>query len=100
MHPDMFRTRATKQPNGSMRLLEDIPSPEALTAYGGRFVITKEPQVLMDGLVYVSGEIPRITPFEKGFLGQHRKTLDGTGWELDELIMDERFLAVNVAHKG
>ena len=29
-HPDMFRTRATKMPNGSMRLLEDVPSVETL----------------------------------------------------------------------
>jgi len=48
----------------------------------------------------VSGEIPRVTPFERGLPGQHRRTLDGTGWELDELIMDERFVAVNVAGKG
>ena len=26
--------------------------------------------------------------------------LDGAGWELDELVMDERFVAVNVAGKG
>jgi hypothetical protein len=50
-----------------------------------------------DGLAYVSGEIPRITPFESGLPGQHRKTLDGMGWELDELIMDERFVAANFA---
>ena len=41
-----------------------------------------------------------MTGFEKGLPGQYRKTLDGEGWELDELVMDERFLAVNVAHKG
>ena len=99
-HPDMFRTRAAKQPNGSMRLMEDVPSIDALTAYGARVVNTKEPQLLLDGVAYVSGEIPRVTTFERGLLGQHRKTLDGTGWEADELIMDERFVAVNVASKG
>jgi 7,8-dihydropterin-6-yl-methyl-4-(beta-D-ribofuranosyl)aminobenzene 5'-phosphate synthase len=99
-HPDMFRTRAMKQPNGSMRLMEDVPSTEALTANGALVVIAKEPQLPLDGMAYVSGEIPRVTPFERGLPGQHRKTLDGTGWELDELIMDERFVAVNVARKG
>jgi 7,8-dihydropterin-6-yl-methyl-4-(beta-D-ribofuranosyl)aminobenzene 5'-phosphate synthase len=99
-HPDMFRTRAMKQPNGSMRLMEDVPSVEALTANGARVVVAKEPQLPLDGMAYVSGEIPRVTPFERGLPGQHRKTLDGTGWELDELIMDERFVAVNVAQKG
>jgi 7,8-dihydropterin-6-yl-methyl-4-(beta-D-ribofuranosyl)aminobenzene 5'-phosphate synthase len=99
-HPDMFRTRAMKQPNGSMRLMEDVPSAEAVTAHGARVVVAKEPQLPLDGMAYVSGEIPRVTPFERGLPGQHRKTLDGTGWELDELIMDERFVAVNVAQKG
>ena len=99
-HPDMFRTRAQKLPNGAMRLFEDVPSIAALTAYGARVVNATEAQLLLDGMAHVSGEIPRVTPFERGFPGQHRKTLDGAGWELDELIMDERFLAVNVAGKG
>jgi 7,8-dihydropterin-6-yl-methyl-4-(beta-D-ribofuranosyl)aminobenzene 5'-phosphate synthase len=41
-----------------------------------------------------------VTPFETGLPGQHRRTLDRRGWELDELIMDERFIAVHVAGKG
>ena len=99
-HPDMFRTRATKTPNGSMRLLEDVPSSEMLEAYGAKVISTTEPQLLLDGLACVSGEIPRVTDFERGLPGQHRRTLDGQRWELDELVMDERFVAVNVAGKG
>jgi 7,8-dihydropterin-6-yl-methyl-4-(beta-D-ribofuranosyl)aminobenzene 5'-phosphate synthase len=100
VHPDMFRTRASKQPNGTMRLMEDVPSIDALTNEGAMVVNTTEAQVLLDGMAFVSGEIPRVTSFETGLPGQHRKRLDGSGWELDELIMDERFLAVNVAGKG
>ena len=99
-HPDMFRTRATKMANGSMRLLEDVPSKEALEAHGAEVINTTEPQLLLDGLACVSGEIPRVTDFERGLPGQHRRTLDGRGWELDELVMDERFVAVNVSGKG
>ncbi len=99
-HPDMFRTRAAKMPDGSMRLLEDVPGADTLSAFGAEVVNTREPQVLMDGMAFVSGEIPRVTAFEKGLPGQHRKTLDGKGWELDELVLDERFVAVNVAGKG
>ena len=99
-HPDMFRTRATKFGNDSMRLMEDVPSIQALIAHGAHVINTTEAQVLLDGMAYVSGEIPRRTAFERGLKGQHRKTLDGAGWELDELIMDERFVAVNVAGKG
>jgi 7,8-dihydropterin-6-yl-methyl-4-(beta-D-ribofuranosyl)aminobenzene 5'-phosphate synthase len=99
-HPDMFRSRAIKMPDGSMRPMEDVPSIEALTAHGARVINTTEAQLLLNGMAYVSGEIPRKTPFERGLLGQHRKTLDGGSWELDELIMDERFVVVNVAGKG
>jgi 7,8-dihydropterin-6-yl-methyl-4-(beta-D-ribofuranosyl)aminobenzene 5'-phosphate synthase len=83
-----------------MRLLEDVPSVENLMAYGAEVVNTKEPQLLLDGMAYVSGEIPRVTGFEKGLPGQHRKTLDGRSWELDELVMDERFLVLHVGNKG
>ena len=34
VHPEMFRTRAIKQPNGTMRLMEDVPSVDALTNEG------------------------------------------------------------------
>lgn len=99
-HPDMFRTRATRFGKDSMRLMEDVPSVDALTAHGARVVNTRSPELLLGGMAYVSGEIPRVTPFETGLRGQHRRTLDGTGWELDELILDERFVAVNVESKG
>ena len=99
-HPDMFRRRAAKLTDGSMRLMEDVPSIDALTSHGAQVVNTREPQLLLDGTAYVSGEIPRVTPFETGLPGQHRLTLDGKGWELDELIMDERFIVVNVRGKG
>src|SRR5262249_18437731 len=39
------------------------------------------------------------TSFERGMPGQHRLGPDGK-WELDELLMDERFVAVNIANKG
>jgi 7,8-dihydropterin-6-yl-methyl-4-(beta-D-ribofuranosyl)aminobenzene 5'-phosphate synthase len=48
----------------------------------------------------ISGEIPRVTSFERGLPGHYRRTADGKNWEPDPLIMDERFLATNVAGKG
>ena len=59
-----------------------------------------EPRAFLDDMFYVSGEIPRVTPFERGLLGQVRKTEDGSSWEPDELLMDERWLGVNVKGKG
>ena len=49
---------------------------------------------------FYSGEIPRITSFEKGFPGHLRRNSSGTDWEPDPLIMDERYVAVNIRNKG
>ena len=100
MHPGMFRSRAAKLADGSFRPMEDVPSVAALEANGGRVVSSREAQTIAGDTVFVSGEIPRTSGFEVGLPGQHRRTEDGKGWEPDELLMDERFIAVNVRHKG
>jgi 7,8-dihydropterin-6-yl-methyl-4-(beta-D-ribofuranosyl)aminobenzene 5'-phosphate synthase len=99
-HPAMFRQRAAKLPDGGFRLMEDVPSPKALAMHGARVISTTEPQFALEGNFYVSGEIARTTTFERGLPGQHRLADDGVTWEPDELLMDERFVAVNVAGKG
>lgn len=100
MHPDMFRSRSSKLADGSFRLMEDVPSVAELEAQGGVVVSTRTAQLAAGDTVFVSGEIPRRTSFETGLPGQHRRTADGTGWEPDELLIDERFIAVNVRGKG
>ena len=97
-HPGMFATRGVRQPNGSVRQMDDVPSLSDLTDFGAEMIVTTEPQSFLDDLFYVSGEIPRLTPYERGFPGQMRRT--PSGWEPDELLIDERWLAVNVAGKG
>lgn len=99
-HPGMFRSRGVKMPNGTVRRMEDIPSVEDLTAFGADVIVSTESQTLFDDMFFVSGEIPRVTPYERGYPGQVRLMDDGQTWEPDELLMDERFLAVNVANKG
>jgi 7,8-dihydropterin-6-yl-methyl-4-(beta-D-ribofuranosyl)aminobenzene 5'-phosphate synthase len=99
-HPGMFHSRAVKLPNGTVRRMEDIPSVEDLTAFGAEVIATTEPQALHDGMFFVSREVPRVTPYERGYPGQVRLMEDGQSWEPDELLMDERFLAINVADKG
>ena len=100
MHPDMFRSRASKQPDGSFRLFEDVPSVAELEADGGKVVSSRTALTIAGDTVFVSGEIPRVSGFETGLPGQHRRTDDGKGWEPDELLMDERYIAVNVRGKG
>ncbi len=99
-HPGMFWSRAHKAPDGTMRPMQDVPGVAALTARGADVMVATHEQAALDGAVFVSGEIPRVTAFERGLPGQHRRTADGMGWELDELLMDERFIAVHVKGKG
>jgi 7,8-dihydropterin-6-yl-methyl-4-(beta-D-ribofuranosyl)aminobenzene 5'-phosphate synthase len=50
-------------------------------------------------MFYLSGEIPRVTPFERGLPAHYQKNEEGN-WMPDPLLIDERFLMVNVAGKG
>lgn len=99
-HPDMFRQRGSKRPDGSFLVMEDVPQPRALAQHGADVIATREPQLLLDGFAWVSGEIPRVTAYEKGLPGQHRRMEEGDGWEPDELLMDERCVAFNVKGQG
>jgi len=99
MHPDMFSPRAIVPPDGRLMPMEDIPSEQVLAGNGAQLVITRDEQSVLSGSFYISGEIARVTPFERGLPGQHRLNEDGK-WELDELLMDERFVAVHIANKG
>jgi 7,8-dihydropterin-6-yl-methyl-4-(beta-D-ribofuranosyl)aminobenzene 5'-phosphate synthase len=98
-HPGMFRSRAMRLPDGGLRYMDDVPSIADLTAQGADVIATAEPRVFLDDMFYVSGEIPRVTPFERGLPGQVCKADDGN-WVPDELLMDERWLGVHVKGKG
>ena len=98
-HPGMFRARARRLPNGTMLPMKDVPSIEALAARGAQVNCTREPQVFLDGMFYLSGEIPRVTTFERGLPAHYQKTEEGS-WMPDPLLIDERFLMVSVAGKG
>ena len=86
-------------PTGRMMPVEDIPSQQVLAGNGAQLIITRDEQSVLSKSFYVSGEIPRVTSFERGMPGQHRLNADGK-WELDELLVDERFVAVHIAKKG
>src|SRR5690606_8940431 len=49
-------------------------------------------------MAWLSGEIPRITHYERGLPGHVRR--DGQDWIADPLILDERYLAVRLRQRG
>lgn len=100
LHPGMFRQRALPLAGGKMIPFRAVPSPAELAAKGAAPMVTAEPQTFLHDMFFVSGEIPRVTPYEKGLPRHMRRGEDGVSWEPDPLIMDERFLAANVKDKG
>ncbi len=100
LHPGMFRPRGARQPDGGVLPMAPIPLPEEWALLGAEPVVTDSPQTCLDGRFFVSGEIPRITSYEQGLVGQVCRPADGADWVPDPLLMDERFLAVHVRDKG
>ncbi len=94
----MFVRRAMRLPAGELPM-ERVPPPADLEAAGGRVVMEEGPSLLAGGMVLLSGEIPRVTPYEKGLPGQVAEQPDGT-WVPDPWITDERWLAVDVKGLG
>ncbi|KAF9024861.1 hypothetical protein BDZ89DRAFT_1068796 [Hymenopellis radicata] len=65
------------------------PEFAEMEALGGVVEKHADEHVVAGGTVYVSGAIPRVTPYEQGILG-------GMRWH----IMDERYAAIDVLGKG
>jgi 7,8-dihydropterin-6-yl-methyl-4-(beta-D-ribofuranosyl)aminobenzene 5'-phosphate synthase len=78
----------------------NVPHPNELERCGAKVVNHPDERLLLDEHFYYSGEIPRVTPFEKGRIDHLcRATADGP-WVPDPLLMDERMLVVHVRHLG
>lgn len=96
----MFVTRASQLPDGSTFPMKDVPKPETLDAAGAEVISAPEARLIGGGFFFLSGEIPRVTSYEKGLPGQLKKAADGNEWEPDPWIRDERYLAAHVKGKG
>lgn len=99
LNPGMFFRRATKLHNGQICPFKKIPEVSELEQKGATVINSNDSRLLLEDMFYLSGEIPRVTDYEKGFPEHVRQLAEGE-WEADPWIMDERFLAVNVRDKG
>jgi len=99
-HPGMFRRRGRRLPGGSVVPFKPIPSPAEMTWAGARVAATADPQRILDGHLFVSGEIPRVTAYEQGLADHVWQPAPDGAWEADPLIRDERFVAAHVRGKG
>ncbi|MFX1402821.1 MAG: MBL fold metallo-hydrolase [Promethearchaeota archaeon] len=96
VHEDMFRTRGIVNSDGTVRKYPEFPPENQVTP--AKYIETKQSLLLADQGILVTGEIPRNTDFEKGFLKQ--RFLSNGKWKPDPWVRDERSIVINVKRKG
>lgn len=96
VHEDMFKTRGTANQDGTVRAYTKFPKKEQMGS--AHLISTKQPYLMADGAVVVSGEIPRKTSFEKGYL--HHRMWTNNAWSPDPLLLDDRAVILNIKDKG
>jgi 7,8-dihydropterin-6-yl-methyl-4-(beta-D-ribofuranosyl)aminobenzene 5'-phosphate synthase len=96
----MFVERAGRLPDGAAMPMKDVPKPHTLQAAGAEVISSPESRLIGSGFFFLSGDIPRVTSYEKGLASQLKRSADGHAWEPDPWIQEERYLAVNVKNKG
>ena len=100
VNPGMFNHRAVKLKSGAIVPVADVPTPAEMETLGADVVNDGSARLLLDGHYYYSGEIPRVSSFEKGRVDHLCRTTDDEPWRPDPFLMDERMLVVKVEHLG
>jgi 7,8-dihydropterin-6-yl-methyl-4-(beta-D-ribofuranosyl)aminobenzene 5'-phosphate synthase len=97
VHPDCWLKRRVALPG---RQPYELPttSEQKVRAAGFPVMERREPSLLLDGSLLVTGEIERTTEFEQG-MAVHQALLDGQ-WVPDPLILDDQALVVSVRGRG
>lgn len=97
LHPDAFLQRCLNIPTTGRRV--DFPRLDEVTLKEEGAVLhkVKEASTFASGLILISGEVPRVTDFEKGFPWAEAK-IEGR-WVVDP-FHDDQGIAVKVKGKG
>ncbi|MGY1810787.1 MBL fold metallo-hydrolase [Blastococcus sp. SYSU D00669] len=98
VHPLVWTRRRIAAPGTDAVVLPTL-SRRALQAEGFAVVERREPSLLVDGCVLVTGEVDRTTDFERGMPPSHQEW-DGTDWRHDPLVLDDQALVVHVRGRG
>lgn len=99
VHPDRPVYRGIALPEQIISLQAD-PTFEELSSAGAIVDKQSEAHTVLDDMFLISGEIPRVTPYEVGLRNAVRFDPEEKEWYSDEVIADERFLAVNLKGKS
>jgi 7,8-dihydropterin-6-yl-methyl-4-(beta-D-ribofuranosyl)aminobenzene 5'-phosphate synthase len=97
LHPDFWLRRRIAIPDADPFELPTA-SRAAMEGAGFEVIEGRQPSLLMDGAVLITGEVDRTTEFERGFpIHQAQR---GGEWTADPLILDDQALIANVRGKG
>jgi 7,8-dihydropterin-6-yl-methyl-4-(beta-D-ribofuranosyl)aminobenzene 5'-phosphate synthase len=98
VHPRAWTRRRVAIPG---REPEELPtlSPRALDGEGFALIERREPSLLVDGCVLITGEVDRTTEYERGMPPAHQ-AWDGHAWAHDPLVIDDQALVVHVRDRG
>lgn len=100
VNPDMFNQRAIQLPSGQIVQVQDVPMPADIAARGAKIINDGSARLIADGCIYYSGEIPRVTSFEKGRTDHLCRKNSSYAWQPDPLLMDERMVVIDVRGLG
>lgn len=100
VNPGMFNERGAILSDGSIVSFANVPTPAQLEKLGARVENNPEARMLAGGHFYYSGEIPRVSDFEKGRDDHLCRPTPGADWQPDPLLLDERMLVANVRDLG
>ena len=96
LHEDMLKKRGIANKDGTIRIYPEFPPKEKICL--AKLIFTKQPCLFADNLFLLTGEIPRYTSYENGYLS-HRMFADGI-WQPEPLIWDDRAVVLSIKDKG
>ncbi|SOC47279.1 7,8-dihydropterin-6-yl-methyl-4-(beta-D-ribofuranosyl)aminobenzene 5'-phosphate synthase [Blastococcus aggregatus] len=98
VHPLIWSRRRLAVPGAEPVELPTL-SRRALEGEGFSVIERRQPSLLVDGSVLITGEIDRTTDYENGMPPSHQ-AWDGVGWQHDPLVLDDQALVVHVRGRG
>ena len=92
LHPKRPDYRGVQPPNAPVLSFEADPTFSEIEHSKGTVCKSSEPHTVLDNTFLISGEIPKVTPYEKGLRFGVRFDASSGEWEPDEAMIDERML--------
>jgi len=97
LHPDFWLRRRIVSPDRTL----ELPTPSRAAIEGAGFTVVEQqhPSFLLEGMLLVTGEVDRTTPFETGMPPAHQG-LRGGVWQPDRSVHDDQAIVLDVRNRG